>query len=434
MHSVLPLFLALALIVAVAKAAGYASVRLGQPAVLGELLIGLVLGPTVLDMLHWPIFGHADLDPIVTALANLGVLVLMFVAGLEVDPLALRRAGRPATVSGIMGVAVPVAVAAVAFPLMGYPMRESLFLGLVLAATSVSISAQTLMELGVLRSAVGVALLGAAIIDDVLVVLLLAVLLALGSGGGGALAVAWAFAKMALFLAAVLLVGRRAIRWLAARVDDLPISEGVMALAIVAALGLAWASEALGGMASITGAFVAGLLFRDTNYREHIENGMHTIAYALLVPVFFVSIGLEADARAIGVDGIGFAATFVLIAVLTKVVGCGIGARLSGMSTIDALRLGVGMTSRGEVGLIVAAIGIEVGVLSDDLFATTVVMVLATTLLTPMALRALYPREPAPSAPAGRTANPDPPSGDGATSDASAPPVAARPAAATDEE
>lgn len=433
MHSVLPLFLALALIVAVAKAAGYASVRLGQPAVLGELLIGLVLGPTVLDMLHWPIFGHADLDPIVTALANLGVLVLMFVAGLEVDPLALRRAGRPATVSGIMGVAVPVAVAAVAFPLMGYPMRESLFLGLVLAATSVSISAQTLMELGVLRSAVGVALLGAAIIDDVLVVLLLAVLLALGSGGGGALAVAWAFAKMALFLATVLLVGRRAIRWLAARVDDLPISEGVMALAIVAALGLAWASEALGGMASITGAFVAGLLFRDTNYREHIENGMHTIAYALLVPVFFVSIGLEADARAIGVDGIGFALTFVLIAVLTKVVGCGIGARLAGMSMRDALRLGVGMTSRGEVGLIVAAIGIEVGVLSDDLFATTVVMVLATTLLTPMALRALYPREPAPSAPAGRTANPDPPSGDGATSGASAPP-AARPAAATDEE
>jgi len=430
---VLPLFLALALIVAVAKAAGYASVRLGQPAVLGELLIGLVLGPTVLDMLHWPIFGHADLDPIVTALANLGVLVLMFVAGLEVDPLALRRAGRPATVSGIMGVAVPVAVAAVAFPLMGYPMRESLFLGLVLAATSVSISAQTLMELGVLRSAVGVALLGAAIIDDVLVVLLLAVLLALGSGGGGALAVAWAFAKMALFLATVLLVGRRAIRWLAARVDDLPISEGVMALAIVAALGLAWASEALGGMASITGAFVAGLLFRDTNYREHIENGMHTIAYALLVPVFFVSIGLEADARAIGVDGIGFALTFVLIAVLTKVVGCGIGARLAGMSMRDALRLGVGMTSRGEVGLIVAAIGIEVGVLSDDLFATTVVMVLATTLLTPMALRALYPREPAPSAPAGRTANPDPPSGDGATSGASAPP-AARPAAATDEE
>lgn len=425
MHSLLPLFLALALIVAAAKAAGYASVRLGQPAVLGELLIGLVLGPTVLDMLHWPIFGHAELDGTVTALANLGVLILMFVAGLEVDPLALRRAGRPATVSGVMGVLVPVAVAAAVFPLLGYPMRESLFLGLVLAATSVSISAQTLMELGVLRSAVGVALLGAAIIDDVLVVLLLAVFLALGSGGGGGLAVVWVFVKMALFLVAVLLAGRPLVRRLAARVDDLPISEGVMALAVVFALGLAWASEALGGMASITGAFLAGLLFRETNYREHIENGMHTLAYALLVPVFFVGIGLEADARAIGTDGLGFAALFVLIAVLTKVVGCGIGARLTGMSLADSLRLGVGMTSRGEVGLIVAAIGIEVGVLGDELFATTVVMVLATTLLTPMVLRALYPRaavEPAPAAP---PAAPDRPA---------APAPAAGPPAAREEE
>lgn len=397
LHDILPLFLALAVIVALAKTAGYASVRLGQPAVLGELLIGLVLGPTLLDMLHWPAFHGAELGPTITALANLGVLVLMFVAGLEVDPQALRRAGRSATITGIAGVAVPMLVAALAFPLMGYSMQQSLFLGLVLAATSVSISAQTLMELGVLRSAVGVALLGAAIIDDVLVVLLLAMVLALGGGGGGGLAVVWVFLRMALFLAAVLVIGRPLVRWLATRVDDLPVSEGVMSLAVVAAFGIAWASEALGGMAAITGAFMAGLLFRGTNYREHIENGMHTLAYALLVPVFFVNIGLEADARAIGMAGLPFALLFVLIAALTKVVGCGLGARAAGLSSLDSLRLGVGMTSRGEVGLIVAAIGIESGVLSRDLFATTVVMVLATTLLTPMVLRTLYPRGPAAS-------------------------------------
>lgn len=395
MNSVLPLFLALALIVALAKAAGYASVRMGQPAVLGELLIGLMLGPTALDMLHWPVFGGAELDGTITVLANLGVLVLMFVAGLEVDPQALWRAGRSATVTGVSGVFVPVITAALAFPMLGYSLQESLFLGLVLAATSVSISAQTLMELGVLRSAVGVALLGAAIIDDVLVVLLLAVLLALGSGGGGGLAVVWVFARMVLFLAGVLFIGRPVVRWLASSVDDLPISEGVMSLAVVLAFGIAWISEALGGMAAITGAFLAGLLFRGTSYREHIEDGMHTLAYALLVPIFFVSIGLEADARAIGMAGLPFATLFVVLAVLTKIVGCGLGARLAGLSGTDALRLGVGMTSRGEVGLIVAAIGIETRVLSSELFATAVVMVLVTTLLTPALLRLLYPRAPA---------------------------------------
>jgi len=394
-HSVLPLFLALALIVAVAKTAGYVSVRLGQPAVLGELLVGLILGPTVLDMLHWPVFGEAHLEPVITALANLGVLVLMFVAGLEIDPAALRRDGKTATITGVAGVAVPVAIAALLFPMMGYGLSQSLFLGLVLAATSVSISAQTLMELGVLRSRVGVALLGAAIIDDVLVVLLLAVLLALSDGGSGALSVVWTLGRMVLFLAVVLVVGRRVVRALASRVDGLPVSEGVMALAVVVALATAWASEALGGMASITGAFMAGLLFRETNYRDHIEDGMHTMAYALLVPVFFVSIGLEADARAIGVAGMPFAALFLVLAVVTKIVGCGAGALLSGMGSRDALRLGAGMTSRGEVGLIVAAIGIEAGVLNTELFATAVLMVLVTTLVTPAMLRALYPRSAA---------------------------------------
>jgi len=393
MHAALPFFLALATIVALAKAAGYASIRLGQPAVLGELLVGLVLGPSFLDVLRWPLFHEAEIGVAIAALAVLGVLVLMFVAGLEVEPEALQRAGRPATAAGVLGVLVPVAAAAILFPVLGYTLPQSLFLGLVLAATSVSISAQTLMELGVLRSAVGVALLGAAIIDDVLVMLMLAVLLALEGGGGGLLAAGWALARMALFLAAAILLGRPLIRWLTTRVDGLPVSEGVMALAVVAALALAWASEALGGMAAVTGAFLAGLLFRGTSHREHIENGMHTLAYALLVPVFFVNIGLEADARAIGLAGLPFALVFIALAVLTKVLGCGLGARLAGFSSRDALRLGVGMTSRGEVGLIVAAIGVGSGILSPELFATAVVMVLVTTLITPALLRRLYPRD-----------------------------------------
>jgi Kef-type K+ transport system membrane component KefB len=277
--------------------------------------------------------------------------------------------------------------------LRGADLERSLFVGLVLAATSVSISAQTLMELGVLRSPVGVALLGAAIIDDVLVVLLLAVLIALtAEGGGGALEVVWVVGRMALFLAATMTLGRPLVRRLAATVQRLPVSEGVMATAVVLTLLLAWSAEALGGMAAITGAFLAGLLFAATPQRAQIEDGMHTLAYALLVPVFFVSIGLETDARVLGVEGVPFALLLIGIAVVSKVAGCALGALAAGFDGRDALRLAVGMTSRGEVGLIVATIGLGRGLIDERVFAAVVIMVLVTTLVTPLLLRLLYPR------------------------------------------
>jgi Kef-type K+ transport system membrane component KefB len=344
-----------------------------------------------LNILHWHAFEGAGVEPAIEALAMLGVLVLMFLAGLEVDPQALLRAGRAATSAGVLGVLVPIVVAVLVFPMTGHGAQESLFLGLILAATSVSISAQTLMELGVLRSKVGITLLGAAIIDDVLVVLVLAVVLALGFGAGGLGSVFLLLLKMAAFLAVVGVAGRPVVRRLSHAVDDLPISEGVIALVLVTTLMVSWASEELGGMAAITGAFMAGLLFRDTVHHDHIEDGMHTLAYSLLVPVFFVHIGLQADARAIGAEGLPFAAGFILVAALTKIIGCAVGAKASGFSARDAIRLGVGMTSRGEVGLIVASIGIQAGGLTPRLYAVAVVMVVVTTLITPPMLRALYP-------------------------------------------
>ena len=392
MDPLLQLLLALAFILMAAKGSGYLSTRLGQPAVLGELLVGLILGPTVLDMLHWPVFSNGHLGETLSHLAHLGVLFLMFIAGLEVDLEAMMRAGRPAVLAGVAGVVVPVALGmATALP-FGFDPQRSLFMGLVLAATSVSISAQTLMELRVLRTRVGMALLGAAVVDDVLVILLLSLFVALaGGGGGGVVAVLWVLLKMAAFLGLAIWLGARIIPRLGSLVDRLPISEGAMALAIVVTLLYAWAAEAWGGVAAITGAFLAGLLFARTPLRHHIEARMHTLAYAWLVPVFFVSIGLEANARALGLGGLPFALVILGIAVLSKVLGCGIGARLGGFSNGEALRLGVGMTSRGEVGLIVASVGLNAGLIGEWIFASVVLMVLATTLLTPIMLRALYP-------------------------------------------
>lgn len=392
MDPLLQFLLILAIIIAAAKSAGYLSNRLGQPAVLGELLVGLVLGPTMLDMMHWPPFADGLLGETIEHLAHLGVLLLMFIAGLEVELKEMLRAGRPAILAGLIGVLAPVVLGlAVGLP-FGYGLEGSFFIGLVLAATSVSISAQTLMELGVLRSREGLALLGAAVADDMLVILLLSLLVALvGGEGGGILAVVWVLAKMAIFLGLALWLGARFVPRLASLVDRLPISEGVMALAVLVLLLYAWTAEALGGMAAITGAFLAGLLFARTPFRHHVEQGMRVMAYSWLAPVFFVSIGLEANARALGLEGLPFAMLIIAVAVFSKLLGSGLGALWGGFSKMEALRLGVGMTSRGEVGLIVASVGLGAGLIEEEMFSIAVLMVLVTTVLTPIMLRALYP-------------------------------------------
>jgi Kef-type K+ transport system membrane component KefB len=396
MEEVLPFLLALALIVTAAKTAGYLSTLVGQPAVLGELLVGLILGPTMLDMLHWATFvsheGH--LGEVIYDLAQLGVLFLMFMAGLEVDLQTMRTAGRPAVLAGILGVLFPVGMGAAAVLPFGFDGQQAIFMGLVLAATSVSISAQTLMELGVLRSRVGIALLGGAVVDDVLVILALSLFTALiGGGGGGALAIVMVVVKMLIYILVAIWFGIRIIPRLSGLVDRLPISQGLVALAVVLTLLYAWTAESFGGMATITGAFLAGLLFARTPYHQHIEEGMRVLTYGFLVPVFFVSIGLEADLKSVGWEGLPLALLIIVIAMVSKVVGCGLGGLLGGFSGMDSLRLGVGMASRGEVGLIVAAVGLNAGLIGRNVFASIVLMVLATTLLTPVLLRLLYPKQ-----------------------------------------
>jgi Na+:H+ antiporter len=395
MELLLSFTLAVAVVVLAAKASGYLSGRLGQPAVVGELLIGLILGPTVLDMLHWPVLGGGELEETFHQLAHLGVLLLMFIAGLEVDLGSMLQTGRPAVLAGVLGVVAPIVLGALAVLPFGFGAQESLAMGLVLAATSVSISAQTLMELGVLRSRVGMGLLGAAVVDDVLAILSLSLFLAVVTGsGGGAWAIVWVLVRMIAFLGIATAVGLLLIPRLAKRVDGLPISQGLLALAFVIALLYGWAAEALGGVAAITGAFLAGVLFARTSLRRTIEEGMHSLAYAWLVPIFFVSIGLSVDAKGLDWSDLLLTVVVIVVALVSKVLGAGLGARLGGFSSRESLQLGVGMMSRGEVGLIVATAELEAHLIGDQVFADVVIMVLVTTLVTPIALRALYPKNP----------------------------------------
>lgn len=397
MTEFLQLALALVILIAAAKLGGYISLRLGQPSVLGELIAGLILGPSVLNILHHTPFTSQHLDETIAQLAELGVLLLMFLAGLELHIADLLKSGKVSALAGTLGVVFPVAMGFGVGRFFGMANLPSLFIGLVLAATSVSISAQTLMELRVLRSRVGVGLLGAAVFDDVLVILGLSLLLAVTAEGGGLASAGLVVLQMTLYLAAAIAFGLLALPRLARFVDKLPISQGLVAFVLVTLLLYAWAAEALGGMAAITGAFLAGLFLSRSPLRERIQASVAVIAYGFFVPIFFVSVGLVADAHMLAGEGLGLIVVMIVVAVISKVGGAGLGARLAGFSNREALQLGVGMMSRGEVGLIVATLGVAQGLLDGQVFAGVVGVVIVTTLLTPPALRSLFTRAAAPA-------------------------------------
>lgn len=392
MSELLNFLLAVAVILMAAKASGYISVRLGQPSVLGELFIGLLLGPTILDLfVAVPWFAQDEqLAESVTLFAEIGVLLLMFLAGLELELHELLRSGKVASIAGTLGVVVPLVLGYLVARLFHMGSTEAVFIGLALAPTSVSISAQTLMELGVLRSKVGLGLLGAAVFDDVLVVLLLSaasVILGVGGEGGNI----WLMLiRMGLFLAGATGIGLFILPTLLRRFSELPISQTIPAFALITCLLFAWTSEALGGIAAITGAFMAGLFLARTSFVSRIEEGVSTIAYGLFVPIFMVNIGLQANLREIGGSLLLFAMILTLIAVVSKIIGSGGGALLAGFSRIDSLRLGTGMISRGEVGLIVASVALSQAVIQPESFSVLVFMIIVATLITPLLLRQVY--------------------------------------------
>lgn len=390
----LQFLLALGTLIACARLGGALSKRLGQPAVLGELLAGVLLGPSLVNYFHLPWFTDEHLGVGIKHLAELGVIFLMFLAGLEIDTGEMLKTGRAAALAGLLGVLFPVGLGLGLASLFNYPFVEALFIGIVLSATSVSISAQTLMELGVLRRRESLTLLGAAVFDDVLVILVLSVFLALNGGASaGWGAVAPVLARMAGYLLVAGLLGflllPRLTRWL----DRLPIAQGLLSFVIVIILLYAWAAEALGGIAAITGAFLVGLALARSPHHREIERSFATLTYAFFVPLFFVSIGLEADLRAVGGKSWLFGLALVGVAIVSKILGSGLGALWGGLSRGEAVRLGIGMISRGEVGLIVASVGLNQGLIDSVVFAEIVLVVLVTTLLTPLLLRWVYARE-----------------------------------------
>lgn len=392
MSPVLQLLLVLTIILVAAQASGVLAVRLGQPAVLGELVAGVILGPTAIDMFDLRFATAPHLEETTLLLANLGVILLMFLAGMETDLAEVNKVRRVALFAGTMGVVFPIVLGTAGALAFGYSGKESLFIGIILAATSVSISARTLMELDALKGRQGIAILAAAVIDDVLVIVVLSVFIAfaIDEGGGGTGDVALTVGKMALFFAVAIAVGQLVLPHVARWSAKAPLSEGVLSVAIVTVLLAAWFAEYVGEVALITGAFLAGVFFGRTEVRRIVDEKMRGFAYAFFVPIFFVSIGLSANARGLEGSDIGLLAVIALLAVVSKVAGCGLGALLAGEDTRSSLQIGTAMISRGEVGLIVASVGLSKGIIDSDVLSVMVFVVLITTLITPLLLRAAF--------------------------------------------
>jgi len=392
------LLLALVVLLAAAKLAGAAAERLGQPAVLGELLAGVLLGALPLAGLGG--LAYAGHDPVLEALAELGVILLLFEVGLSTRLAELLRVGLSALLVALVGVLVPMALGfgAGMWLLPGRHPYVPLFLGATLSATSVGITARVLRDMEKIRTAEGQIILGAAVIDDVLGLLVLAVMVGLAGaeGGGGRgpwLTLAAVSAKAVGFLAGALIVGRalapRLFR-LGARVR---VHGAVFTLALLVCLGLSWAADRV-GLAPIVGAFAAGLVLEGVSFEQLLPQGdrLEDLLLPLstvLVPLFFVRMGLRVDLAALVSGGAPLLALALTVAAIAGKQACGLAVVTRG---VDRVAVGLGMIPRGEVGLIFAGIGLRLAaggapVLGPGEFAAVVAMVMITTVLTPPLLR-----------------------------------------------
>ncbi|WP_129727005.1 cation:proton antiporter [Ectobacillus funiculus] len=367
----------LAIILLASKIAGDVSVRLGQPSVLGKLLIGIVLGPSVLGLVH-------DTE-ILKELSQIGVILLMFIAGLETDIDEFKRTGKASSFVGIGGIIVPLLVGYGSGIILNLSSIESWFLGLLLSATSVSISVQALKEMNQLKSREGATILGAAVIDDVVVIIALAFLMSMA---GGDVHLGAMILKKVIFFTGAILIGWKIVPFILKRFAPLRVTEATISAALIICFMYAYLAE-YAGVAAIIGAYIAGVAISVTNYKHEVFEKVETISYSIFVPVFFTSIGVSAQFSGIA-ENIGLIVSLSIVAILTKLVGASLGAKVSGFGWRSSLGIGAAMVSRGEVALIISAIGLESNLLSQDLFAVIVVVVLITTIVTPPMMKWLF--------------------------------------------
>ena len=381
-HTGHELLLEMFVIFVCAKIAGEIFERISLPAVLGEILAGVLLGPS---LLAW--VGPSETA---NAIAGIGAIFLLFTVGLEIQPKDLVRVGGRSLLVAILGVVAPFALGFAYLALRGEPTHEATFVAAAMVATSVGITARLMADLKVLQTRVARIILGAAVFDDILGMVLLAVVSGLAANHGvnwlqlGVLAVeALAFALFMIF------VGPRMIHHMRPGLKKMSTQNAPLILALALCLGLSAAAQSI-GMAAIIGAFFAGLIFADYSQEWNLHPRVNAIN-EFLAPFFFFTMGAKLDLHAFTGEVWLVAAVVTLLAVVAKVGGCGLPMLREGWRT--ALRVGLGMTPRGEVALIIALVGLQTGMISQRAYAIVIVMTVVTTLLPLPLLRVLFRRD-----------------------------------------
>ena len=376
----------LAILIFSAKALGLLAKRLGAPQVVGEIVAGLAVGPAVLNIVQMT-------EPI-EIFAEIGVILLMFSTGLGTDLKQLIRSGPKALFIASMGVLVPLLGGIFIYGIFnGFSAPPSeqfysaMFMGTIITATSVSITVAVLQEMGKLGTEVGTTIVGAAVIDDVIGIIVLTCVLGAATGKGG---VGQVIIKILLFFAAAFIVGFAVHKAMTLLDEKNPHTQRIPIYSLAFCLFMSYAAETWFGIADITGAYVAGIVLCTIKDASYVERKIDINSYMIFAPIFFAGIGLKTDLSSMTVHIFWFSICFIITALLSKIMGCALAAKLCGFDRMDSFRIGVGMMTRGEVALIVARKGLDAHVMAPVYFAAVILLIIVSSVITPIILKRLF--------------------------------------------
>lgn len=380
-------FIDLAIILLSTKILGLITRRFEMPQVVGALLAGVILGPSGLNVLHETDF--------ISQMAELGVILLMFSAGMETDVNELRKTGKASFIIASFGVLVPLIGG---FLIAGIysgnltdasklDLLQNIFIGVILSATSVSITVETLKEMGKIKSKSGTAIIGAAIIDDIIGIIILTIVISFKDASVNVMSVLLRIVLFFIFSAITAVIFHKFFKYICGKYGKkrrLPIYSFILCLV------LAFVAEEYFGIADITGAYLAGVIISTISQNDYVAKKVEITSYMIFSPIFFASIGISMTIDNLSWGVLGFSFALLLVAILTKVIGCGIGAKLMNFNKYESIKIGVGMVSRGEVALTVAAKGAAFGLINDEMFVPVILVVLTTAIITPILLKIVY--------------------------------------------
>ena len=374
--------LSIAIILVFTKVLGYFSNKVNMPNVVGALIAGILIGPSCLGLV-------TETDFLLKA-SEIGVILLMFTAGMETDMQELKKNSLSCMIIAMIGVVVPLIGGSLCYYFIFEPgstsyteILKAVFVGVVLTATSVSITVEALREMGKLEGKVGSSILGAAVIDDIIGIIVLTIVISMKDSS---VSLGTVFLKIFLFGIAMLILGY-ALSKLKGKINMQANKQRATTYALASCFLIAYLTETVFGIADITGAYLLGLFLSQHDIKREVTKNVGRLSTLFFSPVFFASVGLKVNLEGITWSLVGFSIILLLIAILTKIVGCGLGAKACGYSWSESVQVGVGMISRGEVALIVAQKGFSIGLIDSFMFPPIIIVVIATTVITPIILK-----------------------------------------------